>query len=68
MRYFILAMMLTGCVTVREVQMPCLGAAPTAPAIRYAESKPDKAAAVQDYIAELRAYVAQLKAQMAACK
>lgn len=68
MRVIILALILSGCVTVREVQMPCLGPAPTEPAIRHAETKPDKAAAVQDYIAELRAYVGQLKAQMAACK
>jgi len=68
MRYLILVLMLTGCGTIKQVQMPCLGHSPVEPALKPAISRTEKAAAVQDYIAELRAYIGQLKAQMAACK
>lgn len=74
MRSILLVLMLSGCVTVKEVPVivPCLGSEPKAPSYRYGiGSYPGEVEAVKMLIADLfdaKQYAVELQAQHAGCK
>lgn len=74
MRAILVALLLSGCVTVKEVPIlvPCLGEAPKQPIYRYGQGAyPGEVEAVKMLIADMldaKQYALELQAQHAGCK